>query len=154
MSVKEAVDMFSLFYYIIVASLLIISFLLYLSGSVLIYGKLSCYTDQYYQERKISYMCKNIFIILYTILFLATFILDLLFVYFVWKASNYSFYTILIFNHVKVSHKISATFIDGIYLYKLILVMLAVQSVFAILPPIILQIMKFVRRKNNIAVNS
>jgi len=153
-SIREAVNIFALYYYTLLVALLFLLFLVHFSLNTLIFQKWYYYTDKYYEEKKISYMDKNIIIILDVILFLTTLVLDLLLFYFVGKASDYKFYTMIIYNHIKVSWTTSATFMDGVYLYKLILVILTSQYIFAILPPIILQIMKFVRRKQELIVNN
>jgi len=134
-----------------VATVLI--FVFYFLTSIVTFRHWYDYSNQCYKNKKISYVDKAIITTLITILVLPTVILDLLFAYFSVKAQDYFFYAKSIDLHDKVTQPPSASYIDIVYLYKLMIVMVIVQCILAFLPLIVIQTMKFVRRKQKVAIN-
>jgi len=136
--------------------LLAFAFSSYMFASLIIYKNWNGYNEQCYKNKKISYVGKSILTILTNILFLSTVILDLPLCYITWKSIGYSFYPVytkVVQHHLKLHWSPAASYTYNIYLYKLILVMLAVECIFVFSPAIVLQIMKFIRGRQNLVAN-
>jgi len=118
----------------------------------LIYGYWNTCTDVCYKDKQIKHVDKRIITASIEIL---RFFIDILVIWFgviLWEALNDSFYTKSISLNAK-THLTTSSSVVIVYLYKLILVILTSQYVLAILPLIMVQIAKYIRRKQKLVGN-
>jgi len=147
---KLEVDALYGIYYLYEPGLFAISFILYLLIGITVVKCWYLYSEQYYKNKKISRITKTIITILPVISILSTVILDALSFYIECKSVNYAFYTKAIALNIKVPWTTSATYMDIVYFYKLMIVMFITQCIFILSLPITIKAMKLISKKQEV----
>jgi len=139
--------MLHLVFYLIEAIIFVVTFLLFglcLNINNLIERLWHKYIDEYYKDKKVSYIGKKIVTTL-------RFFIDILVIFmtlFLWGSLDYLFYKEVSSHHIKMPWLSSTSYINVVYLYKHILAILISQYIFA-LPLIVIYIIRIFRDKQN-----